>query len=77
MRLRCVDELYPEIINAKLDARDTLPACSAAEPLVRQEPYMNSMLAQQLLPCSHGCFGTEKSRTTEDLSVRKQDGLVL
>jgi PRTRC genetic system ThiF family protein len=49
MRLRCVDELYPQIVNAKLDARDTLPACSAAESLVRQEPYINSMLAQHAL----------------------------
>ncbi len=45
-RLPCVDELFPQIVNAKLDARDTLPACSAAESLVRQEPYINSMLAQ-------------------------------
>jgi PRTRC genetic system ThiF family protein len=49
MRLRCVDELYPQIVNVKLDARDTLPACSAAESLVRQEPYINSMLAQHAL----------------------------
>jgi hypothetical protein len=49
MRLRCVDELYPQIINARMDARDTLPACSAAESLVRQEPFMNSMLAQHAL----------------------------
>ncbi len=49
LRLRCVDELYPQIVNAKLDARDTLPACSAAESLVRQDPYINSMLAQHAL----------------------------
>jgi PRTRC genetic system ThiF family protein len=49
MRLRCVDELYPQIVNANLDARDPLPACSAAESLVRQEPYINSMLAQHAL----------------------------
>jgi PRTRC genetic system ThiF family protein len=49
MRLPCVDELFPKIVNARMDARDTLPACSAAESLVRQEPYINSMLAQHAL----------------------------
>ena len=48
-RLPCVDELFPQIVNAKLDARDSLPACSAAESLVRQEPYINAMLAQHAL----------------------------
>ncbi len=48
-RLPCVDELFPQIVNAKLDARDSLPACSAAESLVRQEPYINGMLAQHAL----------------------------
>jgi PRTRC genetic system ThiF family protein len=49
MRLRCVDELYPQIVAARLDARDNLPSCSAAESLIRQEPYVNSMLAQHAL----------------------------
>ncbi len=48
-RLPCVDELFPQIVNAKLDGRDSLPACSAAESLVRQEPYINTMLAQHAL----------------------------
>jgi PRTRC genetic system ThiF family protein len=48
-RLPCVDELFPQIANAKLDARDSLPACSAAESLVRQEPYINATLAQHAL----------------------------
>ncbi len=48
-RLPCVDELFPQIVNAKLDARDSLPACSAAGSLVRQEPYINGMLAQHAL----------------------------
>lgn len=48
-RLPCVDELFPQIANAKLDARDSLPACSAAESLIRQEPYINGVLAQHAL----------------------------
>jgi hypothetical protein len=40
---------YFRTVNAKLDARDSLPACSAAESLVRQEPYINTMLAQHAL----------------------------
>lgn len=48
-RLPCVDELFPSIVKASLDARDTLPACSAAEALVRQEPFVNQTLAQHVL----------------------------
>ncbi len=48
-RLPCMDELFWQIVNAKLDAYDFLPACSAAESLVRQEPYINGMLAQHAL----------------------------
>lgn len=48
-RLPCVDELFPQITKASLDARDSLPACSAAESLIRQEPYVNALLAQHSL----------------------------
>lgn len=48
-RLPCIDELFPQIVNADLDGRDTLPACSAADSLVRQEPYINTVLAQHAL----------------------------
>ncbi len=48
-RLRCVDELFPQIVKASLDKRDTLPACSAAESLIRQEPFLNQAIAQQSL----------------------------
>ncbi len=48
-RLPCVDELFPQITRASLDARDSLPACSAAASLVRQEPFVNAMLAQHAL----------------------------
>ena len=48
-RLPCVDELFPQITKAYLDRRDSLPACSAAESLVRQEPYVNQTIAQHSL----------------------------
>jgi PRTRC genetic system ThiF family protein len=48
-RLPCVDELFPQIAQASLDVRDSLPACSAAESLIRQEPFVNAMLAQHVL----------------------------
>jgi PRTRC genetic system ThiF family protein len=48
-RLPCVDELFPQITKGSLDARDLLPACSAAESLIRQEPYINQVIAQHAL----------------------------
>ncbi|MHB8655548.1 MAG: PRTRC system ThiF family protein [Terriglobia bacterium] len=48
MRLRTVAELYPEIADADQD-NDGLPSCSAAEALERQEPFVNSTLAQHAL----------------------------
>jgi PRTRC genetic system ThiF family protein len=48
-RLPTVSELYPEIINPKLDKKDKLPACSAVEALDRQEPFINQTLAYQAL----------------------------
>ena len=47
-RLRTVAELFPEIVDATLD-NDGLPSCSAAEALERQEPFVNSTLAQHAL----------------------------
>jgi len=47
-RLRTVAELYPEIVDPDLD-NDGLPSCSAAEALERQEPFVNSTLAQHAL----------------------------
>jgi PRTRC genetic system ThiF family protein len=49
LRLPTVAELYPEIIDPKLDKKDRLPACSAAEALDRQEPFVNQTLAYQAL----------------------------
>jgi sulfur-carrier protein adenylyltransferase/sulfurtransferase len=47
-RLRTVAELFPEIVDPELD-NDGLPSCSAAEALERQEPFVNSTLAQHAL----------------------------
>jgi PRTRC genetic system ThiF family protein len=49
MRLRTVAELFQEIVDAKLDKKDKLPACSAVEALDRQEPFINQTLAYQAL----------------------------
>ena len=48
-RLRTVAELFPEIIDPKLDRKDKLPSCSAVEALDRQEPFINQALAYQAL----------------------------
>jgi PRTRC genetic system ThiF family protein len=47
LRLRTVGELFPEICDQALD--DQEPSCSAAEALERQEPFVNSTLAQHPL----------------------------
>ncbi len=49
MRLPTVADLFPEIINPKLDKKDKLPSCSAIEALQRQEPFVNQTLANQAL----------------------------
>jgi PRTRC genetic system ThiF family protein len=48
LRLRTISELYPEIIDAAA-GEDSLPSCSAAEALERQEPYINQVLASSAL----------------------------
>jgi PRTRC genetic system ThiF family protein len=48
MRLRTATELYPEICDQDLD-NDAEPSCSAVEALERQEPFVNSTLAQHAL----------------------------
>lgn len=45
LRLPTVAELFPEIIDPRLDKKDKLPACSAVEALERQEPFINQTLA--------------------------------
>ena len=48
MRLRSVVELYPEVMAPELED-DSLPSCSAAEALERQEPFVNATLANHAL----------------------------
>jgi PRTRC genetic system ThiF family protein len=48
LRLRTAAELYEELVNPDLDD-DREPSCSALEALDRQEPFVNSCLAQHAL----------------------------
>jgi PRTRC genetic system ThiF family protein len=48
LRLRTAAKLYPEIVDPSLD-NDGEPSCSAVEALERQEPFVNSTLAQHAL----------------------------
>jgi hypothetical protein len=69
-------ELFPELVDRKLDRKDTLPSCSALESLERQEPFVNQTLAYQSLAMlarlfrhgrlnHHGCFvNLRNGRTT-------------
>ncbi len=65
-RLQTAAELFPEIVDPALDD-DGEPSCSAAAALERQEPFINSTLAQHALAllarlfrygmvCYHGGF---------------------
>jgi PRTRC genetic system ThiF family protein len=47
-RLRTAGELFPEIVDPAFD-HDGEPSCSAAAALERQEPFINSTLAQHAL----------------------------
>lgn len=49
LRLPTAAELFPELVDPKLDRKDTLPSCSAVEALDRQEPFVNQTLAYQAL----------------------------
>jgi PRTRC genetic system ThiF family protein len=48
-RLPTVADLFPEIVDPKLDKKDKLPSCSAIEALERQEPFVNQTLAYHAL----------------------------
>jgi PRTRC genetic system ThiF family protein len=48
LRLRTAAELYPEIVDPNLDDDDQ-PSCSAVAALEKQEPFINSTLAQHAL----------------------------
>jgi len=47
-RLRTVTELFPSIMDTSL-GEGSLPSCSAAEALERQEPFVNNVLATSAL----------------------------
>ncbi len=49
LRLPTVADLFPEIVDPKMDKKDKLPSCSAIEALQRQEPFVNQTLAYQAL----------------------------
>lgn len=49
VRLPTAAELFPELVDAKLDRKDPLPACSALEALEQQEPFVNQTLAYHAL----------------------------
>jgi PRTRC genetic system ThiF family protein len=49
LRLPTVAELFPEIVNPRLDKKDKLPSCSSVEALQRQEPFINQTLAYHAL----------------------------
>ncbi|MDR5826042.1 PRTRC system ThiF family protein [Caballeronia sp. LZ043] len=46
-RLPHVGELFPELVNAKLDAKDDAPSCSMAEALRKQSLVINQAIAVQ------------------------------
>jgi PRTRC genetic system ThiF family protein len=48
LRLRSAPEIFPEVVDPNFD-NDGEPSCSSAEALERQEPFVNSTLAQHAL----------------------------
>jgi hypothetical protein len=48
-RLPNVADLFPEIVDPRLDAKDKLPSCSALEALESQSPFVNQTVAYQAL----------------------------
>ena len=49
LRLPTAADLFPELVDPRLDREDTLPSCSALESLEWQEPFVNQTLAYQAL----------------------------
>jgi len=47
--LAVCSRVVPSIVHSSADKRDRLPACSAAESLERQLPYVNSTIANHAL----------------------------
>jgi PRTRC genetic system ThiF family protein len=80
LRLPTAAELFPELVEPELDARDKLPSCSAIEALERQEPFVNQTPACQALAMLarlfrygrlsyHGAFVNLRSGRTAPLPV--------
>ncbi len=81
-RLRTVSELYPEIADTEV-GEDSLPSCSAAAALDRQEPFINQTLASSALAMlaqlfrygsitHHGAFFNAKTGQMSALPVDPQ-----
>ena len=82
-RLRTVTELFPSIMDIS-QGEGTLPSCSAAEALSRQEPFINSVLAASALAMltrllrygsldHHGAFYNAESGRTTPIPVDPED----
>ena len=82
LRLRSADELFPEIVDPGLDD-DGQPSCSAVAALDKQEPFINSTLAQHALALLarlfrygeisyHGSFINLATGTTSVLRIDPQ-----
>jgi hypothetical protein len=80
LRLPTAAELFPELVNPKIDKKDKLPSCSALEALERQEPFVNQAVAYQALAMLarlfrygslsyHGGFVNLRSGRTTSLRV--------
>ena len=67
-RLRTAAELFPELIDASLD-NDGQPSCSAVEALERQEPFVNTTLANHALALLARLFRQAPSRIKERSST--------
>ncbi|MCU6502343.1 PRTRC system ThiF family protein [Rugamonas sp. A1-17] len=48
-RLPHIGDLFPEMLNDKLDASDDMPSCSVAESLRKQSLAINMMMAVEIL----------------------------
>ena len=82
LRLRTSGELFPEIVDPNLDNAGE-PSCSVAAALERQEPFINSTLAQHALAllawlfrcgelCYHGGFVNLATGVTSVLRIDPQ-----
>lgn len=47
-RLPSVADLFPEMVDVSLDAKDDMPSCSVAEAISKQSPVINSVMANEI-----------------------------